>query len=311
MVAVAAGGSCSAIPPSECITPSLPAGPSDGLQTFYYPNQQSARLMFYHDHAYGITRLNVYAGEAAGYLLYDQYEKDMIESTNVTGVNPGGAHVLPDLGGVYHFGIPLIIQDKTFVPWDVDVQDALWNRDGLGNPRTCGQPGDLWFPHVYEPNQMPLDIGGANPFGRWDYGPWFWPPVVVAPANSMLPEPSMVPEAFMDTTIVNGKAYPYVDVQPMPYRFRILNASNDRSLNLSLFVAEPLHTSVTNGGSGYSAPPAVGITGGGCTGLSATASTPTLSISTSTTCRSSTAWDGTARYGRLKTTSWAGRRPSG
>ena len=26
--------------------------------------------MFYHDHAYGITRLNVYAGEAAGYLLF-------------------------------------------------------------------------------------------------------------------------------------------------------------------------------------------------------------------------------------------------
>ncbi len=25
--------------------------------------------MFYHDHAYGITRLNVYAGEAAGYLI--------------------------------------------------------------------------------------------------------------------------------------------------------------------------------------------------------------------------------------------------
>ena len=33
--------------------------------TFYYTNQQSARLMFYHDHAWGITRLNVYAGEAA------------------------------------------------------------------------------------------------------------------------------------------------------------------------------------------------------------------------------------------------------
>jgi hypothetical protein len=30
--------------------------------TFYYTNQQSARLMFYHDHAWGITRLNVYAG---------------------------------------------------------------------------------------------------------------------------------------------------------------------------------------------------------------------------------------------------------
>jgi hypothetical protein len=39
--------------------------PNDGEMTFYYTNQQSARLMFYHDHAWGITRLNVYAGEAA------------------------------------------------------------------------------------------------------------------------------------------------------------------------------------------------------------------------------------------------------
>ncbi len=43
--------------------------PGDGALTFYYTNQQSARLMFYHDHAYGITRLNVLAGEAAGYVI--------------------------------------------------------------------------------------------------------------------------------------------------------------------------------------------------------------------------------------------------
>jgi hypothetical protein len=35
----------------------------DGCQTYYYTNQQSARLMFYHDHSWGITRLNVYAGK--------------------------------------------------------------------------------------------------------------------------------------------------------------------------------------------------------------------------------------------------------
>ena len=46
--------------------------PPQGSQTFYYTNDQSARLMFYHDHAMGITRLNVYAGEAAGYLLQDR-----------------------------------------------------------------------------------------------------------------------------------------------------------------------------------------------------------------------------------------------
>jgi hypothetical protein len=66
--------------------PDMP-DPGDGSMTLYYTNAQSARLMFYHDHAYGITRLNVYAGEAAGYLLTDQVEKDLIEGTNVSGVN--------------------------------------------------------------------------------------------------------------------------------------------------------------------------------------------------------------------------------
>ncbi len=50
----------------------------DGCQTFFYTNQQSARLMFYHDHAWGITRLNVYAGEAAGYLIADDTEKKLV-----------------------------------------------------------------------------------------------------------------------------------------------------------------------------------------------------------------------------------------
>ena len=50
----------------------------DGCQTFFYTNQQSARLMFYHDHAWGITRLNVYAGEAAGYLIADATEKKLV-----------------------------------------------------------------------------------------------------------------------------------------------------------------------------------------------------------------------------------------
>ena len=43
----------------------VPGTAGDGMGTYYYPNGQSSRLMFYHDHAYGITRLNVYAGIAA------------------------------------------------------------------------------------------------------------------------------------------------------------------------------------------------------------------------------------------------------
>ena len=102
---------------------------NSGCLTFFYTNAQSARLQFYHDHALGITRLNVYAGEAAGYVLTDAVDQDMINGTNVTGVNPGLLKVLPDIG------IPLVIQDKTFVDADtIFAQDPTWNW-GTG-PRT-------------------------------------------------------------------------------------------------------------------------------------------------------------------------------
>ena len=195
--------------------PDMPL-PPNGSMTFYYTNQQSGRLMFYHDHAYGITRLNVYAGEAAGYLLLDKAGT--------------GEWTLP----IPADQIPLVIQDKTFVPdaTELAATDPLWDTakwGGLGN---------LWFPHVYVPNQDPWapDLSGANPFGRWDYGPWFWP---VFPAPDALPALSAVPEAFMDTPVVNGAAYPYMEVQPKAYRLRILNACNDRFLNLQLYQADP------------------------------------------------------------------------
>ena len=59
--------------------------PTDGEMTFYYTNQQSARLMFYHDHAWGITRLNVYAGEAAPYIIQDATEQALVNG----GIIPG------------------------------------------------------------------------------------------------------------------------------------------------------------------------------------------------------------------------------
>jgi FtsP/CotA-like multicopper oxidase with cupredoxin domain len=48
---------------------------------------------------------------------------------------------------------------------------------------------------------------------------------------------SMGMESFMDTPVVNGTAYPTITLEPKPYRFRILNAANDRFFNLSLFKA--------------------------------------------------------------------------
>ena len=61
-------------------------------------------------------------------------------------------------------------------------------------------------------------------------------------------EPALIPstpnvsvgmEAFNDTPIVNGTAYPTTTVDPKAYRYRILNAANDRFWNLSWYVADP------------------------------------------------------------------------
>jgi FtsP/CotA-like multicopper oxidase with cupredoxin domain len=228
--------------------PDMP-DPGDGSQTFFYTNQQSARMMFYHDHAWGITRLNVYAGEAAGYVISDATEQSLISQ----GIIPGAADTLP-----------LIIQDRTFVPdpAQLAVQDPTWNTAQWGGE------GNLWVPHVYMPAQNPGDSSGVNQFGRWAYGPWFWPPTG-AVTHGPIPnpyydptcdtdtgawcEPPLIPgtpresmgmEAFNDTPLVNGTAYPTVTLDPKSYRLRFLNAANDRFWNLQLYQADPSGTEV-------------------------------------------------------------------
>ena len=232
-----------------------------GTQTYYYPNNQSSRMQWYHDHTYAATRTNVYAGIVSAFLIHDTTEATMKAA--------GGA-----LAGMDE--IPLIYETKTFVPKDINIQDAKWNVDAAGNPKPrWGAYGDLWFPHVYEANQNPNSQDGTNPAGRWDYGPWFWP---VFPAPLALPagdvdNVSAVQEAYNDTPLINGVAYPKLNVEPKAYRFRLLNADGQRYVNLGLYVAEPLSLGLTNGGSGYSSPPTVTITAptGGTGAATATA----------------------------------------
>lgn len=74
--------------------------PSDLIQPgrykdYFYPNQQNARTMWFHDHAEHSTALNVYRGLAGGYLLEDDFEDNV--------PLPQG-----------EFQVPLVIQDKLF-----------------------------------------------------------------------------------------------------------------------------------------------------------------------------------------------------
>lgn len=258
--------------PADPASPAVCEAADDGCQTFYYTNQQSARLMFYHDHSWGITRLNVYAGEAAGYTITDDTEKALVAS----GVIPGAADT-----------IPLVVQDKAFVP---DAA-ALARQDPTWDTARWGGTGSFWYHHVYMPAQNPGDPSGMSAFGRWMYGPWFWPPAtppngpIENPYYNMDPlgpdgtrgtaddfstplaqacnlddpatwqydtdpycEPKEIPgtpnisvgmEQFNDTPVVNGTAYPTVTLQPKAYRLRLLNAANDRFFNFQWYVGDP------------------------------------------------------------------------
>ena len=108
---------------------------------YFYPNDQSARLMWYHEHAWGTTRLGAYAGVASGYLIADAVAEARFAD-------------LPR--------VPLIWQDKTFVSSTTFLpqNDPTW---ATVMPARVQSPGSLWYPHVYDPD-------------RWELGPGIAPP---------------------------------------------------------------------------------------------------------------------------------------
>jgi spore coat protein A, manganese oxidase len=122
---------------------------------YHYPNQQDAAMLWYHDHALGINRLNIFAGLLGAYFVRDAVE-DAVDL-------PRGK-----------FEIPLVIYDRLF---DLD--------------------GQLNYPISGDPK-----------------APW-------------------VPEVLGDAILVNGKLFPYLEVEPRQYRFRALNGSNGRSIHLT------------------------------------------------------------------------------
>jgi spore coat protein A len=67
------------------------------FDTYEYPNNQPPATLWYHDHALGITRLNVYMGLAGFYLVRDGFEAGL-------GLPSG------------EFEIPLVVQDRQFNP---------------------------------------------------------------------------------------------------------------------------------------------------------------------------------------------------
>jgi len=109
--------------PDAWFTPGLAMkGPAYSTNVYTYPNTQEATTLWFHDHALGRTRINVYAGLAGFYLLRDGRDTGLA----------GNAVNLP--GG--DFEVELMIADRQF-----DDKGQPFFPNGLpGNPSGINGP---------------------------------------------------------------------------------------------------------------------------------------------------------------------------
>jgi len=153
---------------------------SKNFAVYNYKNDQEPAALWYHDHAMGSTRTNVYAGLAGLYNIRDDIE----DALNL----PSG-----------DYEVPIVIQDRLFT-----------------------QDGALFYP-----SESPVPTA---------------------------PSPSIIPVLFGNVTVVNGRTWPYLEVEPRKYRFRVLNGSNSRPYRLRLVpdaapeTSLPYHQIGTDGG---------------------------------------------------------------
>jgi spore coat protein A, manganese oxidase len=104
-------------------------GSSFVANAYTYPNAQPAATLWFHDHALGITRINVYAGLAAFYLVRDAYD---------TGVAGTGLNLPAD-----KYEVELAIQDPqldTNGQWFFPAGEA-GGLNGTPPPCCMDQPG--------------------------------------------------------------------------------------------------------------------------------------------------------------------------
>ena len=98
-----------------------------GQVTFQYPNTQRPSTVWYHDHALGITRLNVVAGPAGFYLIRSTNPADnpTVAGGSTAGRAPGGAA----------YEIPMAIQDRSFnIDGSIFYPDTRAFFDGFLGP---------------------------------------------------------------------------------------------------------------------------------------------------------------------------------
>ena len=163
-----------------------------GFATFQYPNLNRASTIWYHDHALGMTRLNVYAGPAGFYIVRGGPSGDRA----VLDSRSGTAAVLPGPAPMDGDRFP---SSKTYYEIPIAIQDRSFNEDG-----------SLFYPDT-------------RAFFDEFEGP-FLPDTDISPIWN--------PEFFGNMIMVNGNTWPFQTVEKRRYRIRFLNGCQSRFLIL-------------------------------------------------------------------------------
>ena len=175
--------------PDAWVSPDGHRGTARPADPCHYPNDQAATALWYHDHAMGITRLNVYAGLAGFYLIRDPEE----DALNL----PSGA-----------YEIPLMIQDRSFAadgsllyPPAPQGTHPVWMQEFFGNticvngkaaPYLEVAPRKYRFRMVNGSNARfyHITLMPADPSGKPNGKPADAPPFIqIGSDGGLLPEP--------------------------------------------------------------------------------------------------------------------------
>jgi spore coat protein A len=186
-------------------------------QTVHYTNQKPqmpASLLWFHDHGLGATRLNVFAGLAAAYILRDEFD---------TGFEPNPIQIP---GGPYE--IPLVIQDRQFnadgtllYPTS-DIPGAVWIGEYFGDVMLVNGKVSPFLdvePRLYRfrvlngcnARILNLDIGGVR---MWQIGAegGMWDKPV--PVNRLVLAPAERADVLVDFSSLSGARLPVLNVKP-------------------------------------------------------------------------------------------------
>lgn len=188
------------------------SGRGKGFSVYQYRNDQRSTTLWYHDHSVGMTRANVYAGPAGFFMIRDL--KDLLLGLPGPPPLPGIDPNKDPKARKLIREIPIVIQDKAFNVDETGKTSLFYpdNRaffEGLKfptHPEQFPDAGDLVIPFI--PDFSAFGNGRSDVSPIWN------------------------PEFFGNTMVVNGKTWPYLNVEQRRYRLRFLNGSDSRFLIL-------------------------------------------------------------------------------